>query len=123
MFECRLQIDVLRELNRQCGLPGCVNKRADTYCRFFNDLNKEQVGWLCDNCVKSPSIRVQTSKEKKDLGADIEKKLHKAFENTGWRLSKNQPLGKASKDQLLGKVNILWEECSVEFQLESEIKI
>ncbi len=118
-----MQIGVIRELNRQCEAPGCVMKRADTLCRFFNDLNKEQRGWLCDSCVKLPANRAQTLREKRDLGADIEKMLHKKFENTGWRLSKDQLLGKVSKDQRLGKVNILWEECNVEFQLESEIKI
>ncbi len=89
-------------------------------CKFFNDLNKKQYGWLCDNCVKFPSNRAQMLKEKKDLGVVIEKMLHTKFENTGWRLSKDQLLGKVSKDR---HVDILWGECSVEFQLESEIKI
>jgi hypothetical protein len=111
------QIDVIRNLNRKCqNVPSCASsKRAETYCEFFSDLSKSmQCGWLCDVCVKLPSCRANGLRKKMDLRLEIEKVLKEKFQNSGWKLF---------DDRLAGRVAVLWDECSVEFQLESEIKV
>jgi hypothetical protein len=116
-YQYCLQIDIIRKLNRTCqNVPSCSSmKRAETFCEFFDDISKcMQCGWLCDICVKLPSCRANGLRKKMDLRVEIENLLKQKFQNTGWKLVDDRPLG---------RVAVMWDECSVEFQLESEIKV
>jgi hypothetical protein len=48
------------------------------------------------------------------LADELEKGLAKMFDSTGWQLV---------SDRHLGKVAVSFDECSIEFQLQSDLKV
>lgn len=87
---------------------------ADTWCEFFDESNKARCGWLCDVCKIDLSCRARTLRPKMALREKIDANVTQMFEHTGWKLVK----GARSE-----KITVLLDECSIEFHLESEIKV
>ncbi len=60
------------------------------------------------------SCRAKILRPPMSLAHKLEERLADTFENTGWHLV---------PDKLAGNVAVHHEECSVEFQLQSDIKV
>jgi hypothetical protein len=111
-----VQVAALMKLNRKCGNePVCSSgKTAETWCEFFKQSHVKQFGWLCDDCISAASCRANILRPKKSLSQEIESSLQRMFLNTGWQLV---------RDSQGCNVSIDYEDGSIEFQLQSELKV
>jgi hypothetical protein len=110
----------MAKLNRKCQNSCCTSSKiADTWCEFSDQSSETQVGWLCIDCVRPTTkaaafCRAKALRPQMSLADELEKGLAKMFDSTGWQLV---------SDRHLGKVAVSFDECSVEFQLQSELKV